>query len=112
MENLLAALRYIVHLLEANREFVQGISFAIFGGFVRVYLRDKGKLEFRIIFAGILGASFIGVILIKLAAYYAVDKKLVIVGTSLAGFCYVEVIEIFTSRFLNFLKQEKYKRGG
>jgi hypothetical protein len=83
-----------------SSDYIKGIAFAIFGGFVRVFVTTKGRLRFKTIFSGMLAASFVGIVGIELINYYNLNKSIIGLVNALAGYCHKEMINLVTNRFL------------
>lgn len=90
--------------------FIKGLSFAVFGGFVRVSVLFKGKkIQVYAIFCGILAASFIGAICMHLVEHFKLEQAMAKVISGVAGFLYPEMLSFLKSLY-PFLQNKILKK--
>lgn len=83
-----------------ENEYLKGVGFALFGGFVRIYCYPKGSLNVKKITTGLLAASFVGIVFMECIQYYNINHKAVGLLTVLAGFLHKEMIDHIAIKFL------------
>lgn len=92
-------MKNLIQYIDAT--LLKAITYAVFGGFARIYIRHKGKkLKLRTIFSGMLGASFVGCVLFEAIKYYDINEKAIGLLTLLSGFLHPEMIDYSTRLFM------------
>lgn len=90
--------------------FIKGLSFAIFGGFVRISVLHKGKkVQVYDIFCGVLAAAFIGSVCMHLTEHFKLEQALAKVISGVTGFLYPEMLSFLKSLY-PFLRTKILKK--
>lgn len=99
---------YIKHVLHSAG--FKGIAYSIFGGFVRIFIaHKKDRINFKMLFGGMLAASFVGLVTVEILDFYTEYSRLLGVVTALAGFCYPEVLNLLKNKVMAKLREKHVK---